>query len=147
MKPYWKRILVSTMLVAVGAAAGATYQKFGAKMTKAHTLKFPLLLSGEEKAGPLYLLPTGTTMYLDQTYPEGFSRYIVYVNVDRFPLPTHELSDPTSIRPITAYPMEKEDLTRLLSRNPVTKAELAAILNSGQLTKAEIREVLAEYSN
>lgn len=85
-------------------------------------------------------------MYLDQTYPEGFTRYIIYINVDRFPLPTEMLSDPTAIRPLTAYPMEKADLRQLLDRNPVTKQELAAILQSDQLTKEEVRELLSEYS-
>lgn len=115
-------------------------------MTKVHTLEFPMLLAGPSGNGPLQLLPKGTTLYLDKTYPEGFTRYIVYVNVDRFPLPTSELTDPTAIRPITAFPMDKGDLKRLLDRNPVTKEELASILKSGQLTKEEIREVLAEFA-
>jgi hypothetical protein len=115
-------------------------------MRKVHTLEFPLLLSSSAKNGPFQMLPKGTTLYLDQTYPEGFTRYIVYVNVDRFPLPTRELSDPTTIAPLTAYAMDQRDLKRLLNANPVTKDELAGILKSGQLSKDEIRELLAEYA-
>jgi hypothetical protein len=115
-------------------------------MTKVHTLEFPLLLAGPNGNSPLYLLPKGTTLYLDKTYPEGFTRYKIYINIDRFPLTTTELSDPTAIRPITAFVMDKKDLQRLLDRNPITKDDLAAILKSGQLTKEEIRELLAEYS-
>jgi hypothetical protein len=71
---------------------------------------------------------------------------MIYVNVDRYPLPTRELNDPNLIEPITAFAMDKADLKRLLDRNPVTKEDLAAILKSGQLSKQEIRELLAEFS-
>jgi hypothetical protein len=57
-----------------------------------------------------------------------------------------ELDDPTLIIPVTAFPLDKEDLKRLLVRNPITKGELASILKSGQLSKDEIRELLTEYS-
>jgi hypothetical protein len=129
-----------------GTACLAFHPYLGTKMTKVHTLAFPLLLSSAAKHGPFQLLPKGTTLYLDRTYPEGFTRYIVYVNVDRFPLPTRESSDPTVIDPLTAYAMDPRDLKRLLEANPVTKEELAGILKSGQLSKEEIREVLAEYA-
>lgn len=115
-------------------------------MTRVHTLQYPLLLAGAKENAPLKLLPAGTTLYLDKTYPEGFTRYIVYVNVDHLPLETHELDDPTLITPITAFPLDKEDLRRLLARNPVSKEELTSILKSGQLSKDEIRELLAEFS-
>lgn len=144
LTPGWKPFLTSALLLATGAVAA--YQHFGSKSKQVHTLQAPLLLTGGGTSWPLYLLPPGTTMYLDQSYPEGFTRYIIYVNVDRFPLETGVLSDPTAIRPLTAYPMEKTDLRRLLDRNPVTKRELAAILKSDQLTKEEIRELLSEYS-
>lgn len=122
------------------------YNHIEPKMTKIHVLKFPMLLGGPEGNGPYQLLPKGTTLYYDQSYPEGFTRYKVYVNVDKFPLELRELSDPYSIDPITAFPLDKSDLRRLLDRNPITKEELAAILKSGQLSKQEIRDLLIEYS-
>jgi hypothetical protein len=105
-----------------------------------------MLLAGPEGNGPFQLLPKGTSLYYDQSYPEGFTRYMIYVNVDRYPLPTRELSDPTSVEPITAFAIDKGDLKRLLDGNPVTKEELTSILKSDQLSKQEIRELLAEYS-
>lgn len=83
-------------------------------------------------------------MYLE-AYAEGFTCYIIYVNVERFLLPTTVLSDPTAIRPLPAYPMERQDLRRLLNRNPITKEELSTILKSGQLTKAEMRSAYGVF--
>jgi hypothetical protein len=138
---------IGIIIAIVGISLLKIYSYSGSKMTKIHTLEFPLLLAGTKENTPFHLLPAGTTLYLDKSYPEGFTRYIIYVNVDHFPLESHELSDPTLIKPITAFPLDKEDLKRLLIRNPITKGELASILKSGQLSKDEIRELLAEYSN
>jgi hypothetical protein len=141
-----KVLTAAAILISMAATSLSIYYHLGRKMTKVHTLKFPMLLAGPEGNGPFQLLPKGTTLYYDQSYPEGFTRYMIYVNVDRYPLPTRELSDPTSIEPITAFAMDKGDLKRLLDRNPITKEELTSILKSDQLSKEEIRELLAEYS-
>jgi hypothetical protein len=116
------------------------------KMTKVHILKFPLMLTGSGVAGKNYILPEGTTLYLDQAFPEGFVRYKLYVNVEGVDLPSETLNDPTMIDPITAYPVGNLELKKLLSEYPMTKDELASILKSGQLSKDEIKELLTEYS-
>jgi hypothetical protein len=142
-----QRILTTAaMLICLSAVCLLTYHHFWRIGTKVHTLKFPMLLAGPEGDGPYQLLPKGTTLYYDQSYPEGFTRYIIYVNVDRYPLPLSELSDPTSIAPITAFALNTGRLKRLLDRNPITKDDLTAILKSDQLSKQEIRELLEEYS-
>lgn len=142
------RLTVIGKIGLIAAILGATmfHHTLGRKVTKVHVLEFPLLLAGAKENAPLKLLPAGTTLYFDKSYPEGFTRYIVYVNVDRFPLETHKLDDQTLISPITAFPLDKEDLRRLLVRNPISKNELASILKSEQLSKSEIRDILAEFS-
>jgi hypothetical protein len=141
---------ISTLIALLAGLAGGACLSIlyatGWRAVEVHTLEFPMLLAGPDGNGPFQLLPLGTTLYLDQTYPEGFTRYKIYVNVDRFPLKTTKLSDPTAIIPVTAFPMDKDDVKRLLERNPVTKEELTSILKSGVLPKAEIRELLAEYA-
>ena len=149
MSNMWVRILIRALLIIVVATALILssifiWEKF--KMPKIHTLEFPLLLEGSGEKGRYYLLPKGTTLYFDKSYPEGFVRYKIFVNVDRFPLHSTELADPTEIRPITAFGIDKSDLKRLLSEYPLSKDDLVSILKSGQLSKEEIRETLAEFS-
>lgn len=139
-------IKTAAIVLALAAFYVSLHHHLGRKMTKVHTLQFPMLLGGPGGGGPFQLLPKGTTLYFDQEFPEGFTRYKVYVNVDRYPLQTSELDDPTSKDPIMAFAMDKGDLKRLLDRNPITKEDLAAILKSKQLTKQEIRELFEEYS-
>jgi hypothetical protein len=116
------------------------------KMTKIHELEFPLLLSSDRESKIAHMLPAGTTMYFDQAYSEGFTRYKVYINVDRLPLGLKELNDPTMIIPIEGAALGGAELKKLLSDYPLTKNDLEAILKSGKITREEIKALLTEYS-
>ena len=115
------------------------------KMTKVHTLKQPLIVSSNSAGKVLHLLPAGATLYFDKSFPEGFTRYKIYVNVDRMPLPLRELTDPTEIDPLEARAFDKFALAQALNNYPLTREELGAILQSPQLTKQDVQEVLKEY--
>lgn len=116
------------------------------KTAKIHELEFPLLVSSDRESKITHLIPAGTTMYFDQAYPEGFTRYKVYVNLNRLPLGLKELSDPTAILPMEGAAPTGDDLKKLLSSYPLTKNDLEAILKSGKVTREEIKTLLAEYS-
>ena len=44
------------------------YCHLAQKMTRVHTLKFPMLLGGPDGSGPFQFLPKGTNLYYDQSY-------------------------------------------------------------------------------
>jgi hypothetical protein len=115
------------------------------KMTKVHTLKQPLILSSNTPGKVLHILPVGATLYLDKSFPEGFTRYKIYINIDRMPLALRELADPSEIDPLEARAFDKPTLSQALRDYPLTREELAAILQSPQLTKQDVQEVLKEY--
>jgi hypothetical protein len=142
-----KKVATHLAVAIVGIALGANIFFFWNhhKMTKVHKLQSPLLLASEEKTQNYHLLPKGTTLYFDQSYPEGFTRYKIYINIDRTPLKLSELNDPTSIFPIDATAPNQDDLKKLLKEYPISKSDLQAILKSGQLSKDEIKEVLSDF--
>lgn len=114
-------------------------------MPLVHKLKFPLMLDGGEGQHD-YLLPAGTSLYYDQAFSEGFVRYKIYVNVEGVLLESKEATEKFWLSPLTAFPVDKGQLKKLLKEYPLSKAELSEILKSNQITKEEIRELLAEYS-
>lgn len=114
-------------------------------MTKVHKLEYPLMLSSNVGSNNIHMLPRGTVLYFDKSYPEGFTRYKVYVNIDRTPLKLEDLADPTEIDPIDAAVPSKEDLLKLLSDYPLTKGDLESILNSNRLSREDIKEVFGKY--
>jgi hypothetical protein len=140
------RIIIATIAaVCVAIILSIFLFRSPQKTTEVHKLESPLLLSSDNPSKNMHMLPKGTVMYFDQSYPEGFTRYKVYINVDRMPLSLVELSDPTSISPIDANAPDKEDLKKLLKDYPVTKADLNAILKSTAMSKEEIKEVLTDF--
>jgi hypothetical protein len=144
--PIPPKVVVRSVAILLTVAVGTAFIHNQLRAPQVHVLQFPLLLAGPSGDMPLHTLPAGTTMYFDRSYPEGFTRYKVYVNVDRLPLPLTTLADRTAINPITAWKMDKDDLKRPSGHNPVTREWLASILKSGQLSRDEIREVLADYA-
>lgn len=117
------------------------------KMTDIHTLEYPMLLSGDSSTKSYHILPKGTTLYYDKSFDEGFTRYKVYINIDRMPLKLEALQDPTTIRPIWAYAPDKNDMKSLLREYPLTKSDLQSILQSGQLSKEDVKEILSDFIN
>lgn len=134
--------IFTTALIGAGGLAIWRAQQ----MTKIHTLTAPLLVAAQDSSKNLHLLPRGATLYFDKAFPEGFTSYKIYVNVDRMPLPLEQLADPTEIRPIEAFAPSAEDLRRLLRDYPLTRDDLVSILKSTKMEKQEIRSILAEYS-
>lgn len=116
------------------------------KMTEIHTLKYPILLSGDNSNNLFHILPKGTTLYFDKTFDEGFDRYKVYINIKE-PLELSTLDDPTKVRPIWGYTADKATLKSLLQDYPLTKNDLQSILKSGQLSKEDVKEVLNAFIN
>lgn len=116
------------------------------KMPKVHQLTAPLQFTGNSTNGPVYLLPAGTSMYFDQSFPEGFSRYIVYFNVEGIKLESKEATEKFWLDPLTAYPIDKDSLDQLLKSGQMTKEQLRSILKYGSLSKQDIRELLEEFS-
>lgn len=112
-----------------------------------HKLKEPLMLTG----GPgsphhQYLLPAGTSLYFDQAFPEGFVRYKVYVNVEGVSLDPKPPTEKFWLDPLVAFPVGKEQFSKLLKDYPLAKDEFREILASGALSKTEIRALLHEYA-
>lgn len=91
------------------------------------------------------LLPVGTTLYYDTSFPEGFSRYKIYVNINRMSLELETLRDPTMIDPVDAIAFSQGALLKLLRNHPLTRKDLDTILSTDYLTKDEIKEVLSEF--
>jgi hypothetical protein len=143
MESHAKIPLVATVALIVGALLYFHWDKHSATM--AHRLTAPLLISAEGQDGGFHLLPKGTLMYFDKSYPEGFTRYKIYVNVDRMPLKNEPLPEPTLIEPIEATSIDGLTLSKILKEHPIRKEELTAIIKTNAMSKDEIKAVLEDY--
>lgn len=140
-------IAISTSILTIALCFSFNYFIMEHKaVTKIHKLEYPLIVSSDLASESTHMLPKGTVLYFDKSYPEGFTRYKIYVNIDRMPLKLNDLIDPTEINPIEATAPSKDDLIKLLRDYPLTKSDLESILNSKRISKDEIREILNKFA-
>lgn len=141
----------TALLITVAALSGLIGFKLAPiteekKTPSVHKLKAPLMLVGGASNDHQYLLPAGTSLYFDQAFPEGFVRYKIYVNVEGVSLDAAPPTDKFWLDPLTAFPVGKEQLGKLLKDYPLSKDELRGILAGGALSKDDIKSLLEEYS-
>ena len=109
-------------------------------------LSEPLLLNAEGKTKYFNMLPVGTAMYKDYSFPEGHTRYIVYVNIKGEFQAEKAVSDKKNlIDPIWGETVQKDDLKQLMAETPVSKNDLVRILKARKVTREELAQILREW--
>jgi hypothetical protein len=108
------------------------------QMEKYHILKAPLSI-GSDKDENYYILPSGTYLYFDSVFPEGFTRYKIYVNIKEN-LPLQENTKGVEA-PLTAESIDKNTLIKILKNVKLDKEDVKSILTTGQFSDAERREI------
>ena len=146
MSANWRRnvlwpgsILVVAALVSFSYYTGASSMKGKVAMT----LKEPLLIEGEVQKYSS-LLPAGTTLYHDKSWPEGHSTYHVY-----FHFKGHFESEPANpevIAPLWLRNVDREEVSKLLRDYPVSKDELVKILKARKMTREELAQIVREWT-
>ena len=110
---------------------------------KVHYTKAPLLLYSNAQNPTQMMLPTGTALYYDTSFDEGFSRYLVYINtkadIDLSVAPFGRIA------PLDARPLRTETLLRAVKEHPLTRQDLEKILRSDSLSKDDIKAVLSGF--
>jgi hypothetical protein len=105
-----------------------------------HILQRPLIAYSGSPLGQIGILPSGTSLRYIESFPEGFDRFQIYLNVERFPLPLEEEKRPNFVDPLSAFPNQNitaedrvistDELRRLLHSLHVTKSDLEMLIES-----------------
>lgn len=130
--------------------AGSFIQKYGVLRlggtTYVKTLE-PLLLNAGGEHKYHYMLPPNTPMYKDFAFPEGHTRYVVYVNVkDRFASESVESEKTDLIDPVWAYTIAKDEVPKLMTSTPISKGDLIRILKAREVTREDLAKIAREWS-
>lgn len=108
----------------------------------------PLLLNAGGETKYFHLLPTGTAMYEDGSFPEGHTRYVVYVNIKGdF---AHEKVHSDKVKytsPIWAYTVKPDDVKKLMDDTPISRDDLVRILKARNITREELVQILREWED
>lgn len=148
------RYLGFAALLTTAVGGGMIFQKFGVPMMKKTTyleLQEPLLLEvldPEAQQRNFHMLPAGTALYKDYGFPEGHTRYIVYVNIKAKFAAKEIVSDkPNFIAPLWAEPVKPDDLPKLIADTPISKDDLVRILKARKMTREDLAQLVREWQD
>jgi hypothetical protein len=143
------RSVVFIASIAAAFALGLVFHKSGVRsMPKTQYLKLsePLLLNAGGELKYFHMLPAGTPMYKDESFPEGHTRYIVYINIKgAFQAEAIESDKPSLIDPIWAYTVKKDEVQQLMADTPISKDDLVRILKARKMTREELAQIVREW--
>jgi hypothetical protein len=145
-----RRLLVASLAV-VAFSAGVLIGKYGdAFMGKTRYLKLqePMVLNAGGESQYRYLLPAGTPLFTDESFPEGHTRYKVYVNIKGAFASEEMVSDKTNlIVPIWAETLKKDEVQQLLAEIPIPKDDLVKVLKARKMTRDELAQIVRDWKD
>lgn len=109
--------------------------------TRHHVLHSPLVVYSGGPQSHIGILPTGTSLRYVESFPEGFDRFVVFVNVERAPLALEEIVPPGLVDPLSAMPDEKTGG----GQSAITIEELQRVLRSLGVSKSDLNRLLESY--
>lgn len=134
-------IAASTALVLTGFFLSET-GLLKMKRPKAFTTKEPLLIEGEIQK-TYSLLPAGTVLYHDKSWPEGHDTFHVYFhfkgNLESEP------ANPDVIAPLWLRSVDRSEVIKLIQEYPLSKDELVKILKAKKMTREELADIVREW--
>src|ERR1700739_1352423 len=102
----------------------------------------PLLIEGQGGDDNYYVLPMGTTLYHDKSFPEGHDRYVVYLNhkgaIAHEEVPMKPEYGGSFIDPLWLANIDADTLKDIFKRFPLSKKDISAALKANEITKDDL---------
>jgi hypothetical protein len=110
----------------------------------AYSIEEPLLIDGG-KQNAYSILPVGTVLYLDKSWPEGHSTYHVYFHFKGDFKAT--AADSKMITPLWLRTVDADEVTKLMSEYPVSRDDLLAILKVRKMTRDDLAQIVRDWKD
>jgi hypothetical protein len=108
--------------------------------------KEPLLIEGPNGDENYYVLPLGTTLYHDKSFPEGHDRYVVYLNhkgaIAHEEVPMKPEYGGSFIDPLWMSNIDADTLKEIFKRFPLSKDDVAAAIKSNGFTRDDLADII-----
>lgn len=108
--------------------------------------KEPLLIEGPNGDENYYVLPLGTTLYHDMSFPEGHDRYVVYLNhkgaIAHDEVPMKPEYGGSFIDPLWISNIDVDTLKEIFKRFPLSKEDVVAAIKSNEITRDDLADII-----
>lgn len=110
-----------------------------------YRLDEPMLISSS-KGDSYYMLPTNTVLHFQRGFAEGHQLYTIQV-FSKGKLPATQISASASTESTWIYPIDAEDLPKILSQYPLSKNDLIRILKARRMTRDDLAQIVREWKD
>ena len=149
--PTRSTVLFFTLLVCANAAGWLYYVITHATVTRGMPMirtTAPLLIGGRDGDETRYVLPVGTTLYEDKSYPEGFTRYLVYFNhkgpIDHETVTMEPKYGGSVVVPQWLESIDAITLNDIFKRFPLSRRDVAAAVKANDISRDDLIEIIGE---
>lgn len=105
-------------------------------------LTAPMLIS-TTKGEPYYILPSSTALSYEAAYAEGHQRYTLSLYAKgKLPLRSVEVGE--KVESTWLYPIDKDNVGKLMSEYPLSKDDLAKIVGAHKMTRDEVTQIVRD---
>lgn len=120
-------------------------------VSRSHDMKMiktkePLLIEGPNGDENYYVLPLGTTLYHDKSFPEGHDRYVVYLNhkgaIAHDEVPMKPEYGGSFIDPLWVSNIDVDTLKEIFKRFPLSKEDVVSAIKSNEITRDDLADII-----
>lgn len=142
---FQKRVIVSALLLVISGSLILNYWKKTMDNQTLYRLDEPMLISSS-KGESYYMLPPNTVLHFQQGFAEGHQLYTVQVFA-KGRLPATQISASAPVESTWIYPIDAEDVSKILGQYPLSKNDLVQILKARKMTREDLAQIVREWKD
>jgi hypothetical protein len=137
-------IFSGLLLLAAGVFIGYYWNRTMENKTL-YRLDEPMLISSS-KGESYYMIPTNTVLHFQQGFAEGHQLYTIQV-FSKGKLPATQIPAEAPVESSWLYPIDADDVAKILHQYPLSKDDLIRILKARKMTRDELAQIVREWKD
>lgn len=110
-----------------------------------YRLKEPMLISNSSGA-PYYMIPKDTVLHFEKGFAEGHQLYKIDVFF-KGELPANQLAADATSESTWLYPLDADDIQKILHQYPLSKEDLVQILKTRKMTRDDLAQIVRDWKD
>lgn len=143
MNAKFKLVTAAMLLIALGSLFPFVW-RMTMEPKPLYRLREPMLIA-TNKGEPYYMIPARTILRYQTAFAEGHQLYTIDVYAKG--LSADQLVAGSSVGLTWLYPIDAEDVSKILEQYPLSKDELVRILKARKMKRADLARLVREWKD
>jgi hypothetical protein len=109
-----------------------------------YRLREPMLIA-TSKGEPYYMIPAQTVLHYKEGFAEGHQLYTIDVLAKG--LPADQVAAGAPVESTWLYPIDAEDVSKILQQYPLSRDDLVRILKARKMTRDDLAQIVRDWKD